>query len=247
MIDIHCHILPNIDDGSDSLEDSFEMLKLADENGIDVVVATPHFLHYSQLYEFVEDRDEKAKQLNRISSENGCRVVVACGAEVFLDSRVFTADNMDDLTINGSRYMLCEYTLKPFDRDKAIIYAEELIGRGYIPIIAHPERYVTFYNDPEIVNELHDMGCLFQVNASGLAGHGGEKMQDFSLELIKRGFARFVATDAHSPRSRNNKMLEKLAEFPEELSRVELEDLLSNNPLTILKKEKLPEVGVRYF
>ena len=247
MIDLHCHILPNMDDGSDSMEESLKMLKAAKKNKIDVIVATPHFLHYSKLEEFVYDRDEKARQLNNISKEQDCQTLLACGAEVFLDSRVFTADNMDDLTINGSDYMLCEYTLKPFERDKAIIYAEELINRGYIPLIAHPERYVTFFEDPTVVNELWDMGCRFQVNASGLAGRGGIKMQDFALELLKRGFVDAIATDAHSSTHRSNNILEKISDFPEEITKQELEETLHNNPLKILKKEKLPERRVEYF
>ena len=247
MIDIHCHIIPNIDDGSDSMEISLEMLKTAKENGIDVIIATPHFISHSTLEEFVYDRDEKARQLNRISAENNCGVAVACGAEVYLDSRIFTTENLDDMTLNGSDYMLCEYTLEPFENDKAIIYAEELLDRGYIPVIAHPERYISFFEDPTVINELWDMGCRFQVNASSLAGHGGEGMQAFTLDLIKRGFAEFVATDAHSSHSRRNDILKKISEFPEEITKQELDALLTDNPLRILKKEKMPQKQVEYF
>lgn len=247
MIDLHCHILPDIDDGSPSMEESLAMVRVAQKNKIDVIVATPHFLDYDNLDEFVIERNEKAIELNKAISDMGYNVSVACGSELFLDSRIFTADNLDELTINGSRYMLCEFTLKPFNNDKAIVYCEELISRGYVPIIAHPERYINFLREPEIVNELWDMGCKFQVNASGLAGHGGPEMQDFALELVRRGFTVAIATDAHSSTARNNRVLEKIGQFPEELTREELDDQLINTPLAILKKEELPKHEVEYF
>jgi len=247
MIDIHCHILPNMDDGSDSMDESINMIRTAQKNNIDVIVATPHFYKYDEIEDFVMERDEKAIALNDAIRELGYGVSVACGAEVFLDSRIFTADNLDELTLNGSKYMLCEFTLKPFNNDKAIIYCEELVSRGYIPIIAHPERYVNFLKDPTVVNDLWDMGCKFQVNASGLAGHGGLQMQEFAYELIRRGFCVAIGTDAHSSVSRNNKMLEKIDLFPEELTKEELDNQLVNFPLTILKKENLPKTEVEYF
>ena len=247
MIDIHCHILPNMDDGSDSLEESLNMIRVAQKNDTNVIIATPHFYKYDSIDEFVFERDEKALLLNNAAKELGYNVSVACGAEVFLDSRIFTADNLDELTLNGSKYLLCEFTLKPFENEKAVIYCEELVSRGYVPIIAHPERYINFLNDPTVVNDLWDMGCKFQVNASGLAGHGGERMQDFACELIKRGFCVAIGTDAHSSNLRNNRILDKTDEFPEEITEEDIEEQLNANPLRILKKEDLPEKEVEYF
>ncbi len=247
MIDLHCHILPNMDDGSENSHVSLEMAMMAEQNNINVIVATPHFTDYNNVDEFVYIRNDKAVALNEDIRKAGCNVAVACGAEVFLDSHIFTADSLDELTINGSKYMLCEFTLKPFDTQKAVLYVDELLSRDYIPIIAHPERYVTFAQNPQIVNELWDMGCRFQINASGLAGSGGRAMQDFSLELIQRGFADFVSTDAHSATVRRNNMLDKIRDFPEELSQEQIEYLIHTAPLAILKKEILPPKEVEYF
>lgn len=247
MIDLHCHILPGMDDGSPNTEESVAMLRVAQKNKINVIFATPHFIDYDKIEEFVMERDAKAVSLNEKAEALGLSPRIACGSELFLDSRIFTADSLDELTLNGSKYMLCEFTLKPFNNDRAIIYTEELIARGYVPIIAHPERYINFLREPEIVNELWDMGCRFQVNASGLAGHGGAQMQEFSCELVKRGFTVSIASDAHSSTVRNNRLLEKLGQFPDELTREELDDQLTNFPLMILKKEELPKREVEYF
>ena len=96
-----------MDDGSDSMDESINMIRTAQRNNIDVIVATPHFYKYDEIEDFVMERDEKAIVLNDAIRELGYNVSVACGAEVFLDSRIFTADNLDELTINGSKYMLC--------------------------------------------------------------------------------------------------------------------------------------------
>ena len=228
MIDLHCHILPQMDDGSPDIEETMNMIRLAERNDINVIVATPHFTNYDAIEDFVDERNIKAVDVNRLIKEQGYNVVIACGAEVFLSSEIFTADSLDRLTINGSKYLLCEYTLQPIENEKALVYAEEVVSRGYIPIIAHPERYPSFYEDPTVVNELWDMGCRFQINASGLAGHGGREMQSFSLDLIRRGFVAVIATDAHSSTFRNNKIISKIGEFPEELTKQEIENLIDS-------------------
>lgn len=247
MIDIHCHILPGIDDGAPNVEESAEMIKTAAFNKIEAIIATPHFTDFERIDEFLYNRDEAIEAFEDMFESLDCRVAVGYGAEVFLNSKVFTAGDLDELTLNKSRYMLCEYTLKPFDTERAVIYAEEILDRGFVPIIAHPERYITFARNPEVVNELWDMGCMFQVNASSLAGHGGEEMQDFARELIIRGFADFVATDAHSHRGRNNRILDKIEEFPESISEEMLGRLLEEAPLTVLKDGIFPRKEVEYF
>lgn len=247
MIDIHCHILPGIDDGAPDIEESAEMVRSAAQNGIQAIIATPHFTDFERIDEFLYNRDAAIETFEEMLEDFDYKVAVGYGAEVFLNSKVFTAGDLDEITLNKSRYMLCEYTLKPFDTERAVIYAEEILGRGYIPIIAHPERYITFAQNPEIVNELWDMGCMFQVNASSLAGHGGEEMQEFTEALILRGFADFVATDAHSHRRRNNRILDKIEEFPESISDGMLKHLLEEAPLRVLKDEIFPEKEVEYF
>lgn len=247
MIDLHCHILPEMDDGAKSYDEAVEMVRNAKKNRINIIIATPHFTDYDEIDYFIEMRNEKAVMLNSMSKEFGCNVSIGCGAEVFLDSRVFTAGELDGLTINGSKYLLCEYTLKPFDTEKSIVYAEEICQRGYTPIIAHPERYVSFFENPEVMNELWDLGCRFQVNASSLAGHGGEMMQEFTKDLILRGFVDFIATDAHAPKGRSNKILKRIEDFPEEISNEQIDYLTTVAPLKVIKKEEFETRKVKYF
>lgn len=247
MIDIHCHILPGIDDGARDITESAEMINTARFNKIDAIIATPHFLNFDKIEDFLFNRYEAMQNFEELLESFDNKPAVAYGAEVFLDGRVFTADNLDELTLNKSRYMLCEYTLNPFDTEKAVLYAEELCARGYVPIIAHPERYISFAENPEVVNKLWDMGCKFQVNASSLAGAGGENMRSFTEDLILKGFADFIATDAHSHKRRSNRILDKIEYFPESITEDMLKYLLEEAPLRVLKDEAFPEKEVEYF
>lgn len=247
MIDIHCHILPGIDDGARDITESAEMINTARLNKIDAIIATPHFTDFDKIEDFLFNRYEAVQSFEEMLESFDNKPAVAYGAEVFLDNKVFTAGNLDELTLNGSRYMLCEYTLEPFVSEKAVIYAEEICARGYIPIIAHPERYISFAQNPTVVNRLWDMGCKFQVNASSLAGAGGEDMRRFTEDLILKGFADFIATDAHSHKIRNNRILEKMEDFPESISEDMLKYLLENAPLRVLKDEVFPQKEVKYF
>ena len=247
MIDIHCHILPGIDDGARDITESAEMINTARHNKIDAIIATPHFTDFDKIEDFLFNRYEAVQSFEEMLESFEDKPAVTYGAEVFLDSKVFTAGTLDELTLNGSRYMLCEYTLEPFVTEKAVIYAEEICARGYIPIIAHPERYISFAQNPTVVNRLWDMGCKFQVNASSLAGAGGEDMRRFTEDLILKGFADFIATDAHSHKIRNNRILEKMEDFPESISEDMLKYLLENAPLRVLKDEVFPQKEVKYF
>ena len=123
MIDIHCHILPGIDDGARDITESAEMINTARLNKIDAIIATPHFLDFDKIEDFLFNRYEAVQSFEEMLESFDNKPAVAYGAEVFLDNKVFTAGNLDELTLNGSRYMLCEYTLEPFVPEKAVVYA----------------------------------------------------------------------------------------------------------------------------
>lgn len=247
MIDIHCHILPEMDDGAASYDEAVEMAKVSRKNKISSIIATPHFTDFDEIDDFLMERDERIEMLNKILSDLEINVPIGYGAEVYLKSDVFTAGELGGLTINGSRYMLCEYTLKPFNPEKAVIYAEEICSRGFVPIIAHPERYISFLENPEVVNDLWDMGCRFQVNAASLAGRGGVQMQDFAKNLILRGFVDFIATDAHAVGSRSSRILSKIDDFPKEIDDRRIEYLTEIAPKKIIMNEELEKRDVGYF
>ncbi len=239
MIDLHCHILYDIDDGAKTKEDSAALLHTAVQNGIKAIIATPHFNDYSAVDEFVAKRDERVNFLREFIGEKGLDIGLGAGAEVFLQNDVFSDCDLSPLCINGSRYLLCEYTLRPFDPKYAVIYAERVLSMGLIPIIAHPERYICFHTEKWVAKELCDMGALLQVNASSLAGRGGDEIKDYATELVLSRLADFVATDAHSAVSRPNDIIKCAERFDERITSEDIKRLVYKNPLKVLKDEIL--------
>ena len=134
MIDIHSHVLYGIDDGAHDIEESVEMCRDAYENGGKTLVLTPHFFDFKHLHGFIKERNYKIEKLKMALEEEGIPLRLLAGAELFLSNKIFTAENLDDLTINDSRYMLCEMPLGPFRTDNVLMWFDELLDRGYTPI-----------------------------------------------------------------------------------------------------------------
>ena len=156
-----------------------------------------------------------------------------------MQNDVFSDCDLSPLCINGSRYLLCEYTLRPFDPKYAVIYAERVLSMGLVPIIAHPERYICFHTEKWVAKELCDMGALLQVNASSLAGRGGDEIKGYATELVLSRLADFVATDAHSAVSRPNDIIKCAERFDERITSEDIKRLVYKNPLKVLKDEIL--------
>ncbi len=239
MIDIHCHVLYDIDDGSEDIETSIELCRDAHENGCEALVLTPHFFDFKSLNYFVEERDEKIDNLRDALKEEGIPLKLYAGAEIFLSDRIFNADNLDDLTLNDTRYILCEMPLGPFDTRHVSLWFDELLDRGYSPILAHPERYFEFHKDYSLIDDLLDKGIIFQVNIDSLTGKNGEAPQDMAVDMVRRGIAQLMASDAHDRRYRHTRLKEKLEEFPEKITEEHIKKCLETNPRHILKNEDI--------
>lgn len=239
MIDIHNHILFDIDDGAEDLDTCVEMCVDAYKNGYTAIAVTPHFFRYKELDDFLIERDEKIETLRQILRNEEIKLLVFSGAELFLSDEIFDAENLDALTINRSRYMLCEFPLGPFNVERAPIWVDELITRGYTPIIAHPERYVEFHRNFHIIDELIDRDVIFQVNIDSLTGKNGEEPQNMAIDMVMRKIAKLIATDAHDIRFRHTRIKEKLAEIPDIITEEMIEDCMQINPNKILKNQEI--------
>lgn len=241
MFDLHCHILWNMDDGAETMEKTIEMCRTAVKNDISIVAATPHMTDLRRTDDFLYTRNRKITELNRLLNAEEIPLRICGGAEVYLNDWIFEADDeLAELTLNRSRYLLCEYSLRPFDPEKAVLFAEEIAERGLVPLIAHPERYPTFHEYPDIVPELYDLGARFQVNADSLTGRIGENVRDFAVNMLTNGFADVIATDAHGVNHRKNDMQEMKMLFPPVITPEILRYTIETVPLYILKNEPLP-------
>lgn len=242
MIDLHSHILPELDDGAQNLYQSLEMARLAVESGVQIMVATPHC---------ASDRTREVRSaavlLREALREEQIPLRLFMGMEIF-----GTPDTADLLragklyTLNNSRYPLIEFDFVS-DGGKETQILSSVIQAGYQPIVAHPERYAYVQQDPELVNFWKRMGCLFQVNRGSLFGRFGEEAQDVALSLIRRGFANVVASDAHSPRMRTTWLKDAWEILEREAAPVAARYLLWENPRRILKNKPLMNLEPEWF
>ena len=193
MTDIHSHILPFVDDGSDSYEKSFEMLKRAAEYGITNVVLTPHFKRgvYGNNTEKVKQEFEKFQIAVK---EQNIPVKVYLGQEILCDSKIYEdLKNGNLLTFNDSKYVFIEFDY--FEYSDIADFAYNIKAMGYIPVIAHIERYK--YLSANTLISLKNDGALIQVNAASVTGKYGRAFKKKVFAAIKSGLVDFVATDTH--------------------------------------------------
>lgn len=239
MIDLHSHVLFDMDDGARTLSQSVNMCRDAYENGLKAITLTPHFTDFRRIESFVRERNEKAKELRDVLKEENIPLTVATGAELYLSEQIYGAESLDGLTINNSRYMLCELPLGPFRINRVPGWIDELTARDYIPILAHPERYIEFHRNFGIIDDLLDRGVIFQVNLDSLLGRNGIPPQLMAIDMVERRIATIIATDAHDEVHRHNRLREKIAELPEEITDEMISECMSRVPRLILRNEEI--------
>lgn len=242
MIDLHSHILPELDDGAQNLRDSLEMARMAVESGITVMTATPHC---------AGDRSREAygawQLLREALEENEVPLKLLLGMEIF--GTQDTARMLKEkklFTLNGSRYPLVEFSFRS-DGEEETDILRSICRAGYRPVVAHPERYRYVQENPELINYWQKMGCLFQVNRGSLLGRFGRREQRMAMELVGRGFASAVASDAHSAHVRTPWMKDVQQMLSQEFAPVCAEVLLKENPVRILKNQELLPVEPEWF
>ncbi|MBY0145129.1 tyrosine-protein phosphatase [Neobacillus niacini] len=207
MIDLHCHILPGIDDGAQSLSDSLNMARKAVEQGIHTIVATPH--HMNSKYENPKQSIiERVEELNTILIEEKIHLNVLPGQEVRIHGEMLEGYQAGGiLPVNHTPYVLVEFSSNHVPR-----YTEKLFYdlqmNGLIPVIVHPERNQEIIERPDILYQLVKKGALTQVTAASISGDFGKKIKNFSLQLIEANLTHFIASDAHNTTKRTFKMRE---------------------------------------
>lgn len=236
MIDIHCHILPFMDDGAADVDAALAMAQDAHNDGISVVVATPH--HANGVYMNPAQEIEAAvKALNAKLQEAGHPLQVLPGQEIRLYS-----DLLDDLergqllTLAGSRYILLEMPSSRVPRNMEET-CHELIIQGYVPVIAHPERNAEIAAAPSRLEKLTQLGALGQLTAQSVAGVFGSKLQKLSLELCRRQTIHVIASDAHDQRHRPFGLSEAYAVVKRELGNETFDFFLHNSSSIVANDE----------
>lgn len=208
IVDIHCHVIPGVDDGAKSYEQAFRMLDIAYKQGIRDIIATPHYMpdEKNASPEMLRNSVEK---LQEYADDMLYQMNIYTGNEIYFHGEVANLlDEKKICTLAVTKCVLVEFA--PMDDARYIRNSlVELQNRGYNPIIAHVERYVSIAQEPfDKIEELKNMGVLLQVNAGSITGFYGKERKIIAEKLLKKQLVDFIATDAHSDGSRAPQILE---------------------------------------
>ncbi len=234
MIDIHTHILPSLDDGPKTIEESIELCKIAANDGIKTIVATPH--SKDGVYEAKSDETlRKVKELNIKLKEIQLDLEILPGAEAHINERlVKDIESGEVLTINnGRKFLLLEvpFFFVPPATDKLI---SNLRSIGIVSIISHAERIIKFQKNPEILDQLVKSGTLIQITAQSLTGDFGSRERKCAEWLLKHEMVHFIASDVHSLVGRPPILSQALERAAEIIGEKKARALVSHNPEQII-------------
>lgn len=236
MIDIHCHILPEVDDGPKSWEVAIAMCKMAAEDGIEYMVATPHANDH-----YYYDRAYLSGLVQHLQGQIGVRPKLALGCDFHL-----SYENMQSALLSAapycigdSRYLLVEFSnfnIPPQIDDWML----KIGGQGVVPIVTHPERNPILQQTPERVLEWLELGCVVQVTASALTGVWGTRARQSAQWLLKHHAVHILATDAHDTVRRPPILSEARELVAKQLGQNVAQILVEENPGAVVRNEPLP-------
>lgn len=239
FVDIHAHILPGIDDGAADMETALGMLDIAlIEDKECSIIATPHYICGS----LQNNKEKVAASLDELKgavADRGIEIDLRTGTEVFLAPEVPDLVQAGEIcTLAESSYILVELPMMNIPAYTAdVLYQLQL--NGLMPIVAHPERYRDVNEDPNCLMEFLQRGIYFQVNAGSLKGLYGKKIYETAMTLLKHNMAHFVASDAHTCRSRSPKLTRAYGIACDELGYDMAERLFCRNGQAVLDNKAL--------
>lgn len=238
MIDFHTHIIPNIDDGSRSVEETFNLLKEAKEAGFEGIVLTSHYIE--NYYETdAPERDIWVKAISDSLRKKGIET------NLYLGNEIYISENMMNLlidgkasTINNTSYVLFEMPLnaEPMNLYDVIYSLQE---NKLVPVLAHPERYSFVQKEPELIYDLIQKGVLMQANYGSILGQYGEKAKMIVRKFLENDMIHFLGSDVH----RQNTIYKRIPQALEEIRNIvgdkKLEELTTINPKLALENKKI--------
>jgi protein-tyrosine phosphatase len=238
MIDFHSHILPNIDDGSRSIEETFNLIKEAKEAGFEGIVLTSHYIE--DYYETnVPERDLWVDAISENLRNKGI------DTDIYLGNEIYMSDNMLQLlkdgkasTINNTCYVLFEMPLnsEPMNLYSVIYSLQE---NKLIPVLAHPERYSFVQKEPELINDLIEKGVLMQANYGSILGNYGKKAECIVKKLLENDMIHFLGSDVHRQNTIYKQIPEALEKIKEIVGEEKLYELSTQNPTLALKNKRI--------
>lgn len=245
MIDIHTHILPGIDDGAKDIKESLAIIRELINNEVTEVIATPHIITgvYNNTKKII---DEKIEQLKTEIIANKLPIKLYKGAELYYEPNIIEKTKQEELNLAGSNYILIESDLQRFpDNFEETLYQFQVAG--YVPILAHAERFTPFLNDFNHLIDIANRGILIQLNSGSFFGDYGENVQKLAHRILQTGCVHFIASDVHHLNIRPvlmKQVYQYLSEnYTEDLAKL----LLEENPRRVIQNEPVESMIEGYF
>src|SRR5436190_587660 len=238
MVDIHSHILPEIDDGSHSLDESIEMCRASADDGVSVMVATPHAhdgVHRTH------DPDFLLKKVEELNQLLGGKPKIVLGCELRFTHEIVKqlCETRSAPTIAGGPYALIEFphAVVPPGSEHPLF---ELMSNKIIPIIAHPERNIMLMAEPARFYELVSAGALGQMDTGSITGQFGRKVQQAARVMLENGLIHFIASDCHNNRNRLPGMSGAVALTAEIVGEEYAHAIAQDNPAAVVEGRPIP-------
>ena len=236
MIDLHCHLIFETDDGAKSIENTIEILKEASYAGFEEICCTPHYLE-PQYNKTKKENEEKLELIREKLKEENINIKLYLGNEIYITEDIMELINSKKVsTIADTNYVLVELPLM-FKLNDAEDIVSELIYKGFNVILAHPERYVYVQKDMKYLDDFIDKGVYLQGNYESLIGKYGSKAEKVLKKLLKTEKIDLLATDVHRENSTYTKMDKILKVLRKYTDTDYYEDIINNNPKKILENK----------
>ena len=238
MIDFHTHIIPNIDDGSRSVEETFNLIKEAKEAGFEGIILTSHYIE--NYYETdAPERDVWVNAINDSLKAKGIETNLYIGNEIYISENIMNLliDGKAS-TINNTSYVLFEMPLnsEPMNLYDVIYSLQE---NKLVPVLAHPERYSFVQKEPELIYDLIQKGVLMQANYGSILGQYGENAKMIVKKFLEKDMIHFLGSDVHRQKSIYKRIPQALEEISKIIGEEKLEKLTTTNPKLALENKKI--------
>lgn len=236
MVDIHCHILPELDDGATEAAIAQQMFEMAARDGISDLVATPHS-NYQYNYDPAVNREKRDALQQAMGSTP--QLHLGCDFHLSFENIEYARRDHARFSINGKQYLLVEFadTNIPPHTDQIFF---DMLSRGVVPIITHPERNPILADQPDLIAKWIEIGCLVQVTAASVTGRFGKRAHRSTQTMLQRNMVHFIATDAHNLTTRPPILSEARESIAREISAEVAEALSEANPRAVIEGRPIP-------
>ena len=233
MIDIHSHLIFDVDDGSRSIEESINIIKMMSEAGVKDMIITPHYITDSKYVSKKKDNNKKLTILKKELKNNNIDMNLYLGNEIYMDRNIDKLiEDKEVSTLNNSKYILVELPMSGhFNNYVELLH--ELKCRGYKVILAHPERYLSFQKDFNKIYELKELGIIFQSNYGSILGDYGRGAKKCVKRLMKEHLITYMSSDIHRVR-RSDFIARATKKMKKYYTLDEINDLTCNNASNII-------------